>query len=142
MHDVNLIAAGCLQSQIQRVRHIFGPHVGAQLPRNDIAAVIVQDCTEIKPAPAQNLQVAALYERSVSAGIGYYARSTDLVGVGLNWAEAKGIPGSQTTMEMFYRFPISPGLQITPSLQYIDNPLLNPGQSSITILGLRARVVF
>lgn len=85
---------------------------------------------------------AALYKRSVSAGVGYYARNTDLAGIGLNWAEANGIPGSQATMEMFYRFSISPGLQITPSLQFIDNPLLNPGQSSITVLGLRARVVF
>lgn len=85
---------------------------------------------------------AALYDRSVSAGIGYYARNTDLMGIGLNWAEANGIPGSQTTMEAFYRFSISPGLQITPSLQIISNPLLNTNQSSITILGLRARVVF
>ncbi|MVO17602.1 carbohydrate porin [Parasedimentitalea huanghaiensis] len=84
----------------------------------------------------------ALYERSVSAGVGYYGRNTDLGGLGLNWAEAKGIPGSQTTAELFYRFSISPGLQITPSLQYIHNPLNNPGQSSITIAGVRARIVF
>jgi porin len=85
---------------------------------------------------------AALYEKSVSAGVGYYLRNTDLAGVGLNWAEANGLSGSQKTVEMFYRFSISPGLQITPSLQFISNPLLNPGQSSITLLGLRARVVF
>lgn len=85
---------------------------------------------------------AALYDKSVSAGVGYYARNTDLAGIGLNWAEANGIPGSQATMEAFYRFSISPGLQITPSLQFIDNPLLNPGQSSITLLGLRVRMVF
>lgn len=85
---------------------------------------------------------AALYDRSVSAGIGYYGRNTDLAGIGLNWAEANGIPGSQATMEAFYRFSISPGLQITPSLQFIDNPLLNPGQSSITLLGVRVRMVF
>jgi len=85
---------------------------------------------------------AALYDRSVSAGLGYYARNTDLAGIGLNWAEANGLPGSQATMEAFYRFSISPALQITPSLQYIHNPLLSPGQSSITLLGLRARVVF
>lgn len=85
---------------------------------------------------------AALYENSVSVGLGYYGRNTDLAGIGLNWAEANGIPGSQYTMEAFYRFSISPGLQITPSIQFIDNPLLNPGQSSITLFGLRARVVF
>lgn len=85
---------------------------------------------------------AALYDKSVSAGVGYYGRNTDLAGLGLNWAEANGVPGSQTTAELFYRFSISPGLQITPSIQYIHNPLMNPGQSSITLLGLRARVVF
>lgn len=85
---------------------------------------------------------AALYDRSISAGVGYYARNTDLAGIGLNWAEAKGVAGSQATMEMFYRFSLSPGLQITPSLQFIDSPLLNPAQSSITLFGLRIRVIF
>lgn len=85
---------------------------------------------------------AALYEKSISTGVAYYGRNTDAAGIGLNWAEANGIPSSQYTMEAFYRFSISPGLQITPSIQYIDNPLLNPGQSSITLFGLRVRVVF
>ncbi|SLN13521.1 Carbohydrate-selective porin, OprB family [Roseovarius albus] len=84
----------------------------------------------------------ALYEKSVSAGIGYYGGNTDLAGLGLNWAEANGVPSSQTTAELFYRFSISPGLQITPSIQYIHNPRMNPGQSSIFIAGLRMRVVF
>ncbi|MEM8580328.1 MAG: carbohydrate porin [Pseudomonadota bacterium] len=85
---------------------------------------------------------AALFKRSVSTGLGVYRRNTDLAGVGLNWAEANGIAGSQRTMEAFYRFSISPNFQITPSIQYIDNPLLNADQSSITLLGLRARLVF
>jgi porin len=74
--------------------------------------------------------------------VGYYGRNTDLAGLGLNWAEARGIDGDQFTLEAFYRFSISPGLQITPSLQYISNPLLNPGQDSITLFGLRTRIVF
>ncbi|RBW58668.1 carbohydrate porin [Ruegeria sp. A3M17] len=85
---------------------------------------------------------AALYERSVSAGVGYYGRNTDLAGLGLNWAEARGVDGDQFTLEAFYRFSISPGLQITPSFQFIENPLLNPAQSSVTLVGLRARIVF
>ncbi len=85
---------------------------------------------------------AALYEKSVSGGVGFYMRNTDMAGIGLNWAQANGLPGNQATLEAFYRFSISPGLQITPSIQYIKNPLLNPAQSSITVLGLRARVVF
>ncbi|WP_170378561.1 carbohydrate porin [Ruegeria atlantica] len=85
---------------------------------------------------------AALYDRSVSAGLGYYGRNTDLAGLGLNWAEARGIDGDQFTLEAFYRFSISPGLQITPSLQFISDPLLNPNQDSITLFGLRTRIVF
>ncbi len=85
---------------------------------------------------------AALYDRSVSTGIGYYGRNTDLAGVGLNWAEARGIDGDQFTLEAFYRFSISPGLQITPSAQFISNPLLNPDQDSIALFSLRTRIVF
>lgn len=85
---------------------------------------------------------AALYDRSVSAGLGYFGRNTDLAGIGINWAEANGVPGSQQTIEAFYRFSISSGLQITPSIQFINNPLLNPGHDSVTMFGLRARVVF
>lgn len=85
---------------------------------------------------------AALYERSFSAGLGYFRRNTDLAGIGLNWAEANGIEGSQVTAEAFYRFSISPGLQITPSIQFIENPLLDPSQDSITLVGLRGRIVF
>lgn len=85
---------------------------------------------------------AALYEKSVSVGLAHYGRKTDGAGIGLNWAEANGLPGSQFTAEAFYRFSISPGLQITPSIQFVNNPLMNPGQSNITIVGLRARVVF
>lgn len=83
---------------------------------------------------------AALYNRSVSAGLGYYSRKTDLAGIGLNWSKAKGISGDQFTAEVFYRLSISPGLQITPSFQYIANPLLSSGTGGVSLLGLRARV--
>ncbi len=85
---------------------------------------------------------AALYEKSLSTGIGYYGRNTDMAGLGLNWAQANGIAGTQFTAEAFYRFSISPGFQLTPSIQYISNPLLNPAQGSITLVGLRTRIVF
>lgn len=55
-HD-GLIATGRRQCQFDRVRHITSPHVGAELPRDDVAAVIVQDCAEIIPTPADNLEV-------------------------------------------------------------------------------------
>ncbi|TMV08078.1 carbohydrate porin [Ruegeria sediminis] len=85
---------------------------------------------------------AALYERSLSTGLGWYRSNTDLAGIGFNWAEATGFDDTQFTTEAFYRFNISPDFQITPSIQYISNPLLNPGSDDLTIFGLRARIVF
>lgn len=85
---------------------------------------------------------AALYKRSLSTGIGYYGRNTDLAGLGLNLAEGNGINGTQFTAEAFYRFSISPGFQITPSIQYIADPLLAPSQGDIFLFGLRTRLVF
>ena len=54
---MNLIAARGLQSEVQRICNITGFHVGAQLLGNDIAAVIIQDCGQVKPAPTNDLQV-------------------------------------------------------------------------------------
>lgn len=85
---------------------------------------------------------AALYERSLSTGIGWFSRKTDLAGIGFNWAEANGFEETQFTTEAFYRFSISPDFQITPSIQFISNPLLDPGSDDLTIFGLRARIVF
>ena len=57
MDDVNLVTARCLQWEVQRARHILSPHVSAELPRDDVTAVIVQNRTEIEPAPTKNLDV-------------------------------------------------------------------------------------
>ena len=57
MNDVNLVAAGSLQSQVQGIRDILSPHIGAKLPRDDVAAVIVQDRAEIEPTPPQHFEI-------------------------------------------------------------------------------------
>lgn len=46
-----------LQGQIQLVGHIFSPHVSAEFPRDDVAAVVVKDRVEIEPTPADDLQM-------------------------------------------------------------------------------------
>ena len=104
------------------------------------AAALVRAPTQVEPEQAEDS--AALYERSLSTGLGYYARNNDLAGIGLNWADAKGFSDTQFTTEAFYRFNISPDFQITPSIQYTRDPLLDPGSDDLTILGLRARIVF
>ena len=85
---------------------------------------------------------AALYEKLVLAGLGYFARNTDLAAIGFNSAESDGISGDQKSIEACYRFSLSSNLQITPFILHITDPLLNSSASSLTLCGLRARIVF
>ncbi len=91
----------------------------------------------------------SLLEASVSVGLGYQNQSiagAGLFGVGLNW----GRPNEDTfgaelddqyTGEVFYRWQVFEGLQITPSIQLLADPALNPDEDFIYILGVRARIV-
>ena len=87
----------------------------------------------------------ALLSRSVSTGVGYYmSRRTDLLGFGLNWGRPSTDFGAnlkdQYTAEVFYRLQFSPNFAITPDLQYVVDPALNPNASSIWYAGVRARL--
>jgi porin len=90
----------------------------------------------------------ALWERSISAGIGYHTRKkSDVVGLGLNWSrpsENTFGPGldDQYTAEIYYRFQLLRILTITPDLQLLLNPAHNPDEDLITVWGLRMRISF
>ena len=87
----------------------------------------------------------SLTQRSVSVGFGYQPNpGKNLLGVGLNWGEPNedtwgpGLP-DQYTAELFYRWQISKAIAVTPDLQYIRNPALNPDADSIWVFGVRLR---
>ena len=91
----------------------------------------------------------ALLEKMVSAGLGIYdAETKDLFGVGFSYAEASEDPvggfgndlDPQYTTEVFYRFQLSQHLAVTPDLQIITDPVLNPDESSVVIAGVRVRL--
>jgi len=84
----------------------------------------------------------ALLEASVSGGIGYYFKeSKDLIGFGLNWGRPpdSGLD-DQYTAELFYRLQLTQNLAITPDVQLIIDPALNPDENRIWVFGLRARL--
>jgi len=87
-------------------------------------------------------------ERSLSAGVGYFPHSrSDTLGIGLNWGRpASGTYGDdlddQYTAEVYYRLQLFQHTTITPDVQYLVNPALNPEEDNIWVFGLRARVVF
>ncbi len=89
-----------------------------------------------------------LYEASVSTGFGFKpSNSIGFFGFGFNWAKPNENTfgaelNDQYTFETYYRLQLSQRIQLTPSLQYLVDPALNPEDSSILVFGLRARVAF
>jgi len=87
-------------------------------------------------------------ERSLSTGVGYFPQSrSDVLGIGLNWGQpSSGTYGDgledQFTAEVYYRLQLFQHTTITPDVQYLVNPALNPEEDKIWVFGLRARVVF
>ena len=90
----------------------------------------------------------ALLERSLSAGIGYFTKGhSDVLGVGLNWGRPPSEPdgprlNDQYTVEVFYNMQLFQHTNITPNIQWIIDPALNPEEDSLWVFGLRARVSF
>jgi len=87
-----------------------------------------------------------LMQKSVSVGFAYQKiAGSDVLGVGLNWGEVNEntfVPGlkDQTSLEAYYRFQLTEQFALTPDIQYIKDPPLNPVVDSLWIVGLRARL--
>jgi len=86
---------------------------------------------------------APLYNESYTVGtLHYFSTRSDLFGLAFNWGDPPAGSGlnDQSTTELFYRLQFAQNLAITPSLQYITDPALNPAEDSLSIFGLRVRL--
>ena len=90
----------------------------------------------------------ALWVGSISAGLGYHTRKkSDVLGVGLNWSRPSedtfgtGLD-DQYTAEIYYRFHLLRVLTITPDVQLLVNPALNPDEDLLAVFGIRGRISF
>jgi porin len=81
-----------------------------------------------------------LAENIVSTGMGFRFKSHDVLGIGLNWTDPPGGLRDQYMAEIYYRFNLTEHLAVTPDLQLIRNPALNPDQDTLTYFGIRGRV--
>lgn len=84
-------------------------------------------------------------DQNLTGGIGWRpsADYSDLLGVGFGWASpASDALRDQYTAEAFYRYHLTPNLAITPDVQYIQDPALNPGVDNLWVASLRMRVTF
>lgn len=90
----------------------------------------------------------AILDRSISTGFGYSARGgSDRLSLGLNWGRPNAdiyseANESQYTIESYYRMQVAKHLQVTPDIQLLLNPALNPQEDLVWVLGLRARLAF
>lgn len=89
----------------------------------------------------------SLLEISLNAGIAWQPRKDDLFGIAANWGRPNGDtfgPGldDQYGLEMFYRFQATNNLRVTPSIQLLANPALNPNDDLIAVFGMRGVLSF
>jgi hypothetical protein len=69
--------------------------------------------------------------------------SNDATGISLNWVDPSA-EGSryESNVEIWYRFPIFPGLDTTLSYMAIINPALDPDNDFASAFSLRLVTVF
>jgi len=68
---------------------------------------------------------------------------SDQLGVGAWWQDLSHRDlHDQSGMEVFYRWHVIPNLALTPSIQVLNDPALNPDADRIVLFGLRARLLF
>jgi porin len=88
----------------------------------------------------------SLLQKSVSAGLGYQAvQGRDLFGFGVNWGQPNAATwgeglDDQISFELFWRWFLGEQLALTPDLQYLINPAVNPDEDSVWMFGLRGRL--
>ena len=87
-----------------------------------------------------------LLQKSLSIGLGYNAvAGRDQLGVAANWGQPNADsfgPGrkDQYALEMYYRYQLTEQLAITPDIQLLIDPAINPDKDSLWIFGLRLRL--
>ena len=84
-------------------------------------------------------------DQNATFGFGWRPPGTpsDLFGAGFGWANPSNdfLP-LQKTVEVFYRYQLTSNLALTPDLQFITNPALDPLNDTLWVFSLRTRVTF
>lgn len=87
-----------------------------------------------------------LLQKSITGGIGYQPKSGGhLLGAAIGWGQPNETTFSsglddQFSTEIFYRLQLSSRIELTPDMQFLINPALNPNVTSLFLWGLRGRI--
>lgn len=87
----------------------------------------------------------SLLQKSVSVGVGYQpVPMRGVIGFGFNWGQLNEASfddaDDQYTAELYWRYQLTKEIAVTPSIQYINSPALNPDEDNLWAYGLRVRV--
>ncbi|MEP4077756.1 carbohydrate porin [Haloferula sp.] len=87
---------------------------------------------------------AARADATVIAGMLYrFSNGLGELGAALGWESLSGSGlGNQKAAEFFFRWDVTPSFALTPSIQVLLDPALNPSDDTIVLGGLRARLNF
>jgi len=91
---------------------------------------------------------ATLFDADVVAGVGFafntrHRAARDVLALAVGWGNPSNSRlQEQYTSELFYRFQLVERLALTPSVQYIINPVANPDRTGVWVLGMRTRLTF
>ena len=97
----------------------------------------------------QSFEDAAFYEQQAGGyfllydptGLGHL--KNDLFGVGYSWAQATETTArDESGLEVFYRFPIYPLVDMTLAYQSVFNPALDPDNDQASVFSIRLRTTF
>ncbi|MFT5471127.1 MAG: porin [Verrucomicrobiales bacterium] len=103
----------------------------------------------VRAAYAEDAGSPSLLETSVTAGAAFHVRNDkDLFAVGFNWQSPNEVTfggldlDNQFAIEMFYRTPVGQNLEVTPSVQLLFDPALNPAEDFLAVFGFRGKLAF
>lgn len=86
-----------------------------------------------------------LIDRSAAVGLGWrpFQQYSDLVGAAIGWSRPTDQRlRDQSTLELFYRYHVTPNFAVTSDVQLQQHPTLNPSKDSLWVFSLRGRLVF
>ncbi len=74
---------------------------------------------------------------------GIFGQENDRIGVGYTWSDpADKTLDNQSTIDAYYRVHVTPEIAMSPTLQVIFDPVRNPDEDVVSVLGIRTRLVF
>jgi porin len=85
-------------------------------------------------------------EQILAGGLAFkrpFGKNDDMAGIAAAWGRPTDDRlGDQAVVEAFYRFQLTPAIEVTPDLQLTIDPALAPDEDYVWVFGIRVRITF